>query len=183
MQFDIDHPFVYLSGPMTGLPEYNRPAFFQASARLRKEFPEAFVHNPARINLPLNATWADYMRLNLHRLTYATEIRLLPGWEASSGARIETLIGALLDMPIRTVEGQAVAKAKVLDEAIRFLEMERAKLPIEVSEGEQLVWDFDTKDVPKDRLSALQEMVRASEALGLYDREDELFAEAVKRSK
>lgn len=39
---------IYISGPMTGLPDFNFPAFHDAAARLRERGHE--VANPAEIN-------------------------------------------------------------------------------------------------------------------------------------
>ena len=43
---------VYLSGPMTGLPDFNRPAFHAAAAALRAQ--GYVVINPAEVDLGLN---------------------------------------------------------------------------------------------------------------------------------
>jgi len=76
---------VYISGPMTGYPDYNRPAFQNAARNLRLAGHDPI--DPSRH--PEQPSWADYMRLDLADLVEADAVALLPGWEASRGARLE----------------------------------------------------------------------------------------------
>ena len=85
---------VYISGPMTGLPEYNYPAFNAAEKELRDDGHEPI--NPARHGFIGGYEWADYMRLALVDLSRAEAIHLLDGWENSRGARLERLIANCL---------------------------------------------------------------------------------------
>jgi hypothetical protein len=91
---------VYLSGPMTGLPLFNVPAFTEAAAALRAEGYE--VVNPAELDLadtgPME--WADYIRRDLPELCKCNIIALLPGWEASRGAKLEFHVAAALDFEV-----------------------------------------------------------------------------------
>lgn len=52
---------VYIAGPMTGLPHFNRPAFQQAAINL--SFEKHVTLNPAI--LPDGLTEADYMAIGL----------------------------------------------------------------------------------------------------------------------
>lgn len=57
---------IYLSGPMTGLPDYNYPAFNAEAARLRAL--GYTVENPAE-NPPVPGhVWELYMRAAIHKL-------------------------------------------------------------------------------------------------------------------
>lgn len=79
---------VYIAGPMSGLPEYNRPAFYEAAAHL-EDLGHAAI-NPANIRLPKGTdSWQDYMRATTRLLTHCHGVALLPGWEKSTGAQIE----------------------------------------------------------------------------------------------
>lgn len=81
---------IYLSGPMTGLPDFNYPAFNAEAARLRALGYE--VVNPAEN--PPQASWADYMRQDIPQLLTCDTLALLPAWHNSKGARLEHYVAA-----------------------------------------------------------------------------------------
>lgn len=90
---------IYIAGPMTGMPEYNFPAFMRAAFYLRKI--GHVVLNPAEgfggnTSLPLKV----YLRHDLHLLLMAEAIFLLPGWRRSKGARREYKIAKDLELQI-----------------------------------------------------------------------------------
>ena len=90
---------VYLSGPMTGLPDFNRPAFHAAAAALRAQ--GYVVINPAEVDLGLAATWVDYMRIHLAEIARrVTQVFVLPGWESSRGAQLEVHVARSLGLPV-----------------------------------------------------------------------------------
>lgn len=78
---------IYIAGPMTGLPDFNYPAFNTAAAALRDAGHQ--VENPAENPDPACKSWAGYMRMALAQLVTCEAIFLLKGWENSKGARIE----------------------------------------------------------------------------------------------
>ena len=66
---------IYLSGPMTGLPEHNFPAFYEAERLIREAFPDAAVKNPARNFDGLKGLSRDvYLREDLRCLSECAEI-------------------------------------------------------------------------------------------------------------
>lgn len=89
---------IYLAGPMTGLPDFNYPAFHAAAARLRALGHE--VLNPAENPVPPCGTWAGYMRMALAQLVQCEAIALLPGWTESKGALIERWLAQVLGMEV-----------------------------------------------------------------------------------
>lgn len=86
---------VYIAGPMTGMPEWNRTAFMEAEARFQKDGWE--VHNPIREDdkrggpdaVNAGEGWHDTLRRDLKDLVECHAIALLPGWESSRGATLE----------------------------------------------------------------------------------------------
>jgi hypothetical protein len=88
---------IYLSGPMSGLPDYNRPAFFEAERQLIAA--GYAVISPARNGLPESATWQQHMRRNIAMLIEADGVALLPGWYGSRDAEIEDRLASELDIP------------------------------------------------------------------------------------
>lgn len=90
---------VYIAGPMTGLPEFNYPAFHAKAAELRALGYE--VRNPAENDgESTGKPWAFYMRLGLRSLLDCDEIHFLPGWRASRGANAEWFVADLLGMTV-----------------------------------------------------------------------------------
>jgi len=93
---------IYISGPMTGYPGFNIPAFKDAERALRALGHE--VLNPARQGADPAKTWADYLRADLLDVVAADAVALLPGWEASRGARLEVHVAHALGMTTLPIE-------------------------------------------------------------------------------
>lgn len=95
---------LYIAGPMTGLPDLNFPAFFEAEDLLKKA--GFVVLNPAdRAGRVTGQPWSWYLRRGVADVTESDGIALLPGWGDSRGARLEWFVGRGLNLPITTVEG------------------------------------------------------------------------------
>lgn len=95
---------IYISGPMSGLPDLNFPAFHDAAAKLRALDYEVF--NPAEKqeeNDP-SMTWLDYMRLDIKMLMGCDAVALLPGYGHSKGAMTELSLAQSLGFDIRPIE-------------------------------------------------------------------------------
>jgi len=90
----------YLSGPMTGLPDLNYPAFQFAAERLRAEGVQ--VISPHEITPPGAGPWSweAHMRADLAALLTAEVIVMLPGWETSRGARLEKAVADALGLVV-----------------------------------------------------------------------------------
>lgn len=86
-----------LTGPMTGMPNYNRAAFAEAAAHLRAA--GFTVHNPGE-EIHTDHSWAAYMRISLEALFRADALVAMPGWQHSPGARLEALVAHALDIPV-----------------------------------------------------------------------------------
>lgn len=87
----------YLSGPMTGLPNMNFPAFNAAADKLRRHGLK--VVNPAELALT-GGSWQDCMRADIKALCDCDTIVLLPGWENSNGANLELHLAHRLGLAI-----------------------------------------------------------------------------------
>jgi hypothetical protein len=111
---------VYLAGPMTGIREFNFPAFHAAAAKLRAL--GYFVFSPAEADNEVygvdiskgNLTGNQELAAKQHSFSFrealardmaficlhADAIALLPGWERSKGAKAERAISEALGLRI-----------------------------------------------------------------------------------
>lgn len=78
-------PRVYIAGPMTGLPDWNFPAFHEAAARWRMMGWN--VVNPAEsFDGDQTRPYRSYVEEDLYNLRHCNAIAMLPGWDGP-GAR------------------------------------------------------------------------------------------------
>ncbi|AZC35885.1 DUF4406 domain-containing protein [Pseudomonas chlororaphis] len=89
---------IYISGPMTGLPDLNYPAFNAAAELLRAEGYD--VENPAENQAPPCGSWEGYMRLALVQLARCEGVLVLPGYRKSKGACLELFIAPKLGLQV-----------------------------------------------------------------------------------
>lgn len=90
---------VYISGPMTGLPDYNYPAFNAMEAALKQKGFEAV--SPVKVCEGMDhetSTWHDFMRVNIKAMMDCEGVIFLHGWTSSRGARLEHAIALGLGM-------------------------------------------------------------------------------------
>lgn len=110
---------LYIAGPMTGIPQFNFPAFNEMAERLRSQGYE--VVSPAELDDDadramalasidghvgsVEKTWGDFLARDVKLIADdgIDGILVLPGWEKSRGARLETFVAnALCGLPILT---------------------------------------------------------------------------------
>lgn len=99
---------VYIAGPMTGLPQHNIPAFDAAAQDLRERGYD--VVSPAELDdqatraaalaspdgrCKFDETWGDFLARDVKIIADGRleGIVVLPGWQGSRGARLETFVG------------------------------------------------------------------------------------------
>ncbi len=80
--------WIYISGPITGIDNY-MDRFSEAETLLLDDGWK--VINPAKMGwiLPEDATWDDFMTMDLKLLAACGTIYMLTGWEKSAGAKAE----------------------------------------------------------------------------------------------
>lgn len=99
---------IYIAGPMTGLPDFNRAAFHKEAERLQRH--GHVVLNPAI--LPGGLEQREYMDICFAMLRSAEAILLLPGWQTSPGATAEYHYAYKMALPIfNTLTYPPVAQA------------------------------------------------------------------------
>lgn len=102
---------VYLSGPMTGIEDFNRPAFDDAAAALRKNGFKVIVPGEGEeYDDAERASWSVarqkrefYLSRDIDFIQEMADVMVvLPGWEASEGAKLEVVVAQALGVPIFT---------------------------------------------------------------------------------
>lgn len=94
---------IYIAGPMTGISDYNFPAFNAMADHMRAA--GWHVENPADHGVVDGAEWADYLRYDIGRLSTCEAMMLLPGWSSSRGARLEASIAKELGVVMMLADG------------------------------------------------------------------------------
>jgi hypothetical protein len=109
---------VYVAGPMTGIPQMNFPCFDDAASALRQRGYE--VVSPAELDSPESRaaalasedgtpagyaegeTWGQFLARDVKLIADEgiQAIVVLPGWQESRGARLETFVARLCGLPI-----------------------------------------------------------------------------------
>jgi len=116
---------LYVAGPMTGLPQFNIPAFDRMTDRLRRLghtviSPAELDSEDVRAELLASpdgryefggaitqdgSTWADFLARDVKLIAdQIDEIVVLPDWWRSRGARLEVFVGLLSRKPIHGVD-------------------------------------------------------------------------------
>lgn len=102
---------IYISGPMTGLPEYNYPEFFRVQKLIEEQGDVAI--NPANTGVQEGWEWKQYLTKDLIDLLQGDvdSVVVLEGWENSKGARLEVHVAKELEIPIYTLDELYAEKA------------------------------------------------------------------------
>jgi len=100
-----DSKVIYIAGPMTGLPEYNRPAFNAAAAQIREmwrctELPTIVINPTRNYGGDQTLTHVQYMRYSIHQLLIVDAVYMLNNWQFSEGACCEHTIAKSLGLDI-----------------------------------------------------------------------------------
>lgn len=108
----------YLAGPMSGIPQFNYPAFVQGAKALRDlghtVLSPAEMDDPAMQELAMKSetgqwedlggageSWGDVLAKDVKIVADEIEaVCLLPGWERSRGARLEAFVALSVQKPV-----------------------------------------------------------------------------------
>lgn len=107
----------YIAGPMSGIPQFNYPAFDAAAEVVRGQGHEAL--SPAEMDdeatreaalaspdgnlntFESDETWGDFLSRDVKIVADESDgVVLLPGWSNSRGARLEAFIALTVQKPV-----------------------------------------------------------------------------------
>lgn len=117
---------IYLSGPMTGLPDFNKPAF--------DAYAEKFRAKGFRVLSPPELDGGDttqpydfYIRRDVRVLIEegVDRIYMMPGWHKSKGAQLEKHVAELCGIGIYDAETEQPWEETLLQEAQRLVHGDR----------------------------------------------------------
>lgn len=112
---------IYLAGPMSGIPQFNAPAFIYAAADLRghgydvvspyevdvehgigEAIRESTDGDVAQLTAKTGETWGTLLARDVKIIADGgiTDIVCLPGWEQSKGVKLEVFVGMLANLDI-----------------------------------------------------------------------------------
>lgn len=87
---------IYISGPMTGYPDNNYPAFEYALQQFAGDAISPHnIHEDAT-----DLSWAGYMRRDIAAMMKCDSIVMLAGWERSRGAHLEHDLAVSLEFTV-----------------------------------------------------------------------------------
>ena len=94
---------IYLSGPMTGIKDLNRPLFNREAAKLRRA-GYVVINPPELDDFEPEPTWETCLRRDLRILVdQCDRVATLPNWKKSRGANLEIHVARALSMPVHSV--------------------------------------------------------------------------------
>lgn len=104
--------FYYIAGPMSGIPEYNRPEFEKAYDHLVKQgIPPSNIFNPIDHEASLLVQSGQLSGPDAYRIClkmdldwicdWATHVYMLKGWGTSKGANAEHALAVALNLTIK----------------------------------------------------------------------------------
>lgn len=125
---------IYVAGPMTGLPQFNIPAFNRQTERLRAagyavvspveldsdEIRAEALASPDGHMLPNGKiggeSWGEILGRDVRVIADTIgAICVLPGWQKSRGARLEVFVGLLCGLKVyRDIESDGPPELKEL---------------------------------------------------------------------
>lgn len=101
---------IYISGPMTGIDDYNYPEFERHASEFRSD--GIAVISPHEITPEFGLPYSHYMKRDIAALLLCDAIIMLDGWENSRGAKLEREIAIACGLRVSTVQEEALRRLK-----------------------------------------------------------------------
>lgn len=149
---------VFISGPMTGYEDFNRPAFMEAEEKLKKAGFSVF--NPAWMDFDSGFSNDAIMSIDLVALSHCNYIYQLPGWKYSKGASAEYMFALASDIQFVNVDwlewylGQ-VELINIVNNTISDETFDKA------FEENKKVWAKAAEQMHQERMQKLEEEINS----------------------
>jgi peptidoglycan hydrolase CwlO-like protein len=123
--FNEQNSTIYISGAMSGHPEYNAPLFKEVAEHFTKLNFNVFNPHDNFVGQP-DVSYEEHFKEDVVELLYCTHIHMLPGWEKSKGAYAEYLLAKRIGLIFVDRTGIAITppcapETVVSEETIREL--------------------------------------------------------------
>jgi hypothetical protein len=165
---------IYIAGPMSGLPDYNFPAFHEAAYGLRLLHHDPL--NPATsFDGRQDLEYEMYIREAVRMVAAADAILMLPNWQSSKGARMELHVACTIGMPT-FVQNDTWSAFPVLEpreykpfDVAMNLVCEHLGIPDHI-EGVSITWGEENEDcsVGEDEVGEINASTGVGEAVSEY---------------
>jgi len=113
---------IYLSGPMSGIPDFNVPEFTKYAKKYRDL--GFTVISPAELdNGETNHPYEFYLKRDIQKIldSNVTRMYMMPGWHKSKGANFEKHMAEILKIEIWNAETGKPYKENIAQEAQRLV--------------------------------------------------------------
>ena len=113
LQFDISFlelhkQRVYIAGPITGYPGWNKAAFTTMEVKLQSLGHDTINPNNSNCVAGPFDRYTDWLRRDIIFMLSVTVVVFLPGWRESRGSKMEFAIAKGLGLPTWEVKGSIV---------------------------------------------------------------------------
>lgn len=117
---------IYLSGPMTGKPDFNAAEFARYAERYRAE-GFVVISPPEMDDGDTSKPYEFYIRRDIRVFLEdrVDRLYLLPGWQGSKGANLEKHLAEILRIPVYDAETGEPYRETVAQEAYRLVHGDR----------------------------------------------------------
>lgn len=112
------HFLVFIAGPMTGLPDWNRAAFYEAEEVLTSADIESINPSSLAFIIPEYAPHQMFVDTTCALVKHCQAVVRLPGWETSKGAKLEMAAAVRNGVPVFDWDDKTIARLEKLRKAL-----------------------------------------------------------------
>ena len=115
----------YIAGPITGIKDFNFPAFFAMEESLKNSGLETILNPASNKKDPNTTSWKEFMIDAIDMVMRSEQVVFLEGWEKSKGARVEMELAKGLGLGIFFEKDPNEKGETMLQQAERIVSTDR----------------------------------------------------------